>query len=90
MVLVQKWPLFQHCFFRQYRPGKYLSRYSTTKKRLPRLKKTDVEKVKKINIFPKGLNHAFSPKMAIFPTFILRKYRQGKFLLRYSRTKKTP
>ena len=33
MVLVHKWPCFQICFFRQYRPAKYLLRYSRTKKR---------------------------------------------------------
>ena len=26
----------------------------------------------KINIFPKGLTHGFSPKMTIFPTFFLQ------------------
>ena len=38
--------------------------------------------------FSKGLTHGFGPKMAIFPTFFFRQYRQGKCLLRYSRTKK--
>ena len=37
MVLVQKWPFLQLFFFRQYRPGKCLSRYSRTKKCLSRL-----------------------------------------------------
>ena len=32
MVLFQKWPFFASFFFRQYRPGKYLLWYSTTKK----------------------------------------------------------
>ena len=32
MVLVQKWPFFQHIFFRQYRAVKCLLRYSRTKK----------------------------------------------------------
>ena len=32
--------------------------------------------------------HGFGPKMAIFPTFIFGKYRPGKCLLWYSRTKK--
>ena len=41
-----------------------------------------------IDIFPKGLTHAFGPKMAIFPTFFFRQYRPGKCLLPYSRTKK--
>ena len=47
-------------------------------------------KESKIDIFPKGLTHCFGPKMAIFPTFFFRQYRQRKCLLRYSRTKKTP
>ena len=32
-------------------------------------KKPKVEKVKKIDIFPKGLTHGFGPKSAIFQTF---------------------
>ena len=46
-------------------------------------------KSRKIDIFPKGLTHGFGPKMAIFPTFFFRQYRQGKCLFRYSTTKKT-
>ena len=52
--------------------------------------KTRSLKSPKIDIFPKGLTHGFGPKMAIFQPFLLRQYRQGKSLLRYSRTKKTP
>ena len=51
------------------------------KKRLSRLQKQEVQKVKKIDIFPKGLTHGFGPKMAIFPTFFFRQYRAGKCLL---------
>ena len=69
MVLVQKWPIFQLFFFRQYRPGKCLLRYSRTKKRLSRLQKEQFEKVQKSDIFSKGLIHGFGPKMADFPTF---------------------
>ena len=58
------------------------------KKHLCRLLKQEVKKIRKIDIFPKGLTHAFGPKMAIFPTFFFRQYRPGKCLLRYSRTKK--
>ena len=72
MVLVQKWPFFQpFFFFQQYTPGKCLSRSSRTKKRLSRLLRQEVQIVEKINIFPKGLTHGFSQKMAIFPTFFL-------------------
>ena len=33
--------------------------------------KTTSAKIRKINIFPKGLNHGFASKMAIFQTFFL-------------------
>ena len=45
-------------------------------------------KSRKIDLFPNGLTHGFNPKMAIFPTFFFRQFRPGKFVLRYSRTKK--
>ena len=41
------------------------------KKGLSRLKKTRSSKSRNIDIFPKGLTHAFGPKMAIFPNFFL-------------------
>ena len=47
-------------------------------------------KNRKIDIFPKGLTHGFGPKTAIFATVLFRQHRQGKCLLRYSRTKKRP
>ena len=37
MVLVQKWPFFQRFLFWPYMPGKCVSRYFRTKKRLSRL-----------------------------------------------------
>ena len=46
------------------------------------------KKSKKIHIFLKGLTHGSGPKMAIFPTSLLRQYRPGKCLLWYSRAKK--
>ena len=39
--------------------------------------KTKTSKSRKIGIFPKGLTHAFSPKIAIFPAFIFQKI-QGR------------
>ena len=50
--------------------------------------KTKSSKILKIEIFPNGLTHGFCPKMALFLTFFFRQYRQEKYLLRYSRTKK--
>ena len=40
--------------------------------------KTRSPKSRKIYIFPKGLTHGFGPKMAIFPTVLLRQYRPSK------------
>ena len=90
MVLVQKWPFFQLLFFRQCTQGKCLLRYSRTKKRHSRLQKRRRSKTRKIDVFPKGLTHGIGPKMVMFPTFLLRRYRPEKSLLRYSTTKKTP
>ena len=64
-----KMPIFQTFSIRQFRPGKCLLRYSGTKKSLSRLKKQEVQKVEKIDIFRKGLTYSFVPKMAIFATF---------------------
>ena len=50
--------------------------------------KTSSPKSRKIDLSPKGLTHAFGPKMAIFPTFFFGQYRPGKCLLRYSREKR--
>ena len=50
--------------------------------------KTNKFKTPKIEIFPKGLVHGFSQKLHIFKLFYFRQYRQGKWVLWYSRTKK--
>ena len=59
--------IFKTFFFRQFRPGKCLLRYSRSKKRLSRLWKPEVQKVEKWTFFHRA--HGFGPKMAIFPTF---------------------
>ena len=61
-------------FFRQYRAGKCLSWYSSTKKRLSRLEKQEDQKIEQLKCFQ------------LF--FFFRQYRPGKCLLWYSRTKK--
>ena len=80
---------FSNFFFRQYRPGKRLLRYSRTKKTPFKTIKKEGSKSLKIEIFPKGLIHGFGPKMANFPTFFFRQYKPKQCLLRYSRTKKS-
>ena len=83
-----KMPIFRTFFFWQYRPGKYLLRYSRTNKPLYGAIKTRSLKRRKTDIFLKGLTHDFGPKMASVPTFFFRQYRPGKCLLGYSRTNK--
>ena len=61
--------IFPTFFYRQYWLGKCCLRYSRTKKRLSRLQKQEVQKSRRIDIFPKGLIHGFAPNVAIFPTF---------------------
>ena len=84
----RKKAIFPSFFLRQYRPGKCLLRYSRREKMPFWAIKKRRSRSPKIDIFPKGLTHGFGPKMAIFLTFLLRQYRPGKCLLRYSRTKK--
>ena len=83
-----KMAIFLTFLFRQYRPRQFLLQYFRTKKTPFQAIKTRTSKSRKIDIFPKGLSHGFGPKMAIFPTFILRKYGAVKCLLAYSTTKK--
>ena len=74
-------------FLRQYRPGKCLLRYYTTKKLFPR--QTIISKSRKIDIFPKGLTYGFGIKMAIFRTlFFFKQNRPGKCFLQYFSKKK--
>ena len=50
--------------------------------------KAKSSKRRKIDIFPKGINHDFGPKMDIFSTFLFSQYSSGQCPLRYSGTKK--
>ena len=36
------------------------------------------QKLEKLIFVPKGLTHGFEPKIAIFPTLLLKQYRPGK------------
>ena len=60
---------FSKWFFKQYRPGKCLLRYSRIKNAILSYKNKNFKK-SKIDTFPKGLTHGFGQKMAIFPTFL--------------------
>ena len=61
--------IFPTYFLRQYRPRKFLLRYSRNKKTPFQGTKIRSSKSRKIDIFPKGLSHGFGPKMSIFPDF---------------------
>ena len=50
--------------------------------------KNEMSKIRKIEIFPKGLVHGFSQKLVIFQDFYCRENRPEECDLRYSRTKK--
>ena len=52
--------------------------------------KTQSSRSRKIDIFQKGLTHAFWSNNGHFSNFFFRQYRPAKCLLRYSTTKKTP
>ena len=86
--MVQKWPSYQLRFFRQYRPGNCLLRYSRPKKNCLGYKNKKL-KSRKIHIFPKGLTHGFGPKMAIFPTFFFQAIQARQRSFTKFKTKKT-
>ena len=71
MVSVQKSPFFQLFFFRQYRPGKCLLRYSWTKKCFLGYKKKKFKKSKNW-LFFKGVKPiVFVQKSSFFQLFFL-------------------
>ena len=90
MVLVQKWPFFQHFFFLQHRPGKCLLRYSRTKKMPFLATKTRSSKRGKIDTFLKGLTHGFVPKIAIFPTIFFQAIQTRKMSFTIFQNEKMP
>ena len=61
--------IFSKFFFRQYRPGKCLFRYSRTKNFFLGYKRRS-SKSRKIDIFPKGLTYGFGQEIAIFFNFL--------------------
>ena len=82
-----KFVIFACFYFRHFRPGKCVSRYSRTKKNFYAVKTRSFKSLK-IEIFPKGLVHGFGRKLAIFARFYFRQYSPGKCVLRYSKRKR--
>ena len=68
MVLVRKWPFFQH-FFQAIQARKMSFTIFYNKKGTLQAIKTRSSESRKIDIFAKGLTHGFGPKMAIFLTY---------------------
>ena len=64
-----KMAIYPTFFFREYRPGKCLLRYSRTKKNAFLGFKKSKFQTSKIAIFQKGITHGFGLKNATFPTF---------------------
>ena len=66
----QKWPFFNLFFSSNIGQENVFYDIPERKNAFLRYKNKKF-KSRKIDIFPKGLTHGFTPKMAIFPTFFL-------------------
>ena len=90
MVLVQKSPFFQLCFFQAIYARKISFMIFQNEKTPFQAIKTRSRRSRKIDIFYKGLAHGFGPKMAIFPTFFFQaiQARKMSFIIFYN--EKTP
>ena len=87
MVLVQKCSFFQPILLGNI--GKENIFYDIVERKNALLGyKNKKFKKSKNSHFPKGLNHGFGAKMAIFPNLSFRQYRPGTRVLPYSTTKK--
>ena len=71
MVFVLKWPFFQLVFLGNIGQENVFYDILERKDAFLGYKNKKFKKVKKNNIFPKGLTRGFGPKMAIFPIFFL-------------------
>ena len=76
-----KMAIFQTCFF-QAKQAEKMSFTIFQKEKTPFQEiKTRSTKSRKNAIFPKGLTHAFGPKMAIFPTsYFLKQFKKEKMI----------
>ena len=90
MLQVQKWPFFQTFFFRQYRQRKMSFTLFQNKKKPFQAIETRSSKSRKIDIFPRGLNHGFGPKIALFPKFFFQAIQARKMSFTIFYNDKTP
>ena len=68
MVLLQKWPFFELCFFGNIGGENLFYDIPEGKNDFQGYKSKKLKKSKDSH-FSKGATHGFAPKMAIFPTF---------------------
>ena len=68
------WPklaIFPIFYFKEYRPGKCILRYSRTKKPLSKISKQAVEKVEKVRFFRKRYSMILAKNRPFLPLFVL-------------------
>ena len=90
MVLVQKWPFFQLCFFQAIQTRKMsLTIFQNEKMPFQAIKTRSLKRLK-IDIFLEWLTHGFGPKMSIFPTFFFQGRQTRKMSLTIFQNETTP
>ena len=87
MLLVQKWPFFQLFFLGNIGQENVFYDILEPNNAFLSYKNKKFKKSKYLH-FCKRVNPRFWSKNGHFSTFFLRRYRPGKCVLRYSRTKK--
>ena len=88
MLLPQKWPFWHLFYLGNIRQENVFYNILERENAFLGYKKKEIQTVEKLTFFPKRITHCFGPKMAILATFFFMQYRPGKYLLRYSTTKK--
>ena len=86
----QNWPCFNLFFFQAIQARKMSFTIFQNEKWLFYAIKTRSSKVKKIDIFPKGLTHGFSPKMSICPISLFYAIQARKMTLTKFQNEKAP
>ena len=90
MLKVIKRPFLQLFFFKAIQARKKSFTIFQNQKAPFQAIKTQSSKSRKIDIFSKGLTHAFGPKMAIFPTFFFQAIQARKMSFTIFQNEKTP
>ena len=89
MLLVQKWPFFKFSIFQVIQAIKMSFTIIQSEKTPFQNIKTRSLKSRKIDIFPKGLTHAFGPKVAIFQIFYFQVIQARKMSVTIFQNEKT-